>query len=71
MQTQLQLSMYIHVCLNETHSLARFNPYFGWIVQLLIIPAKVGIKSCRFAYFYSVFHLSIHGCIYSAEVLLA
>ena len=52
MQTQLQLGRYIHVCINETHSLAnlrtRFNPYFGWIVQLMITPAKVGIKSCRF-----------------------
>ena len=51
MQTQLQLGKYIHVCINETHSSksARFNPYFGWIVLLIIIPTKVGIKSGIFA----------------------
>ena len=51
MQTQPHLGKYIHVCINETHSnkSTRFNPYFGWIVLLMIIPAKVGIKSCRFA----------------------
>ena len=51
MQTQLQLGRHIHVGINETHSSksTRFNPYFGWIVLLMIIIAKVGIKSCRFA----------------------
>ena len=53
MQTQPQLGRYVHVCINETHSLANLQDltpaYFGWIVLFMIIPAKVGIKSCRFA----------------------
>ena len=27
----------------------RFNPYIGWLVLHIIMPVKVGIKSCRFA----------------------
>ena len=27
----------------------RLNPYFGWFVLPIFIPAKVGIKFCRFA----------------------
>ena len=55
MQTKFQLGNYTHTCTNdnETHSVAnilRFNPYFGWFVLLYVImSAKVGIKSCRFA----------------------
>ena len=51
MQTQLQLGRYIHACLNETHSSksTRFNPYFGRYNYKQHNPAKVGIKSCRFA----------------------
>ena len=52
MQTQLQLGRYIHVGINETHSLANLQDLIptlaGWIVLLMIISAKVGIKSCRF-----------------------
>ena len=53
MKAQLPLGRYIHLCLNETPSLysksTRLNPYFNWIVLLIIIPAKKGIKSCKFA----------------------
>ena len=35
------------------HTLANLqdlaNPYVGWFVLLIIMPAKIGIKSCRFA----------------------
>ena len=27
----------------------RLNPYFGWFVLLIFMPAKAGIESCRFA----------------------
>ena len=53
MQTQFQLSSYIHACTNETHSLAYLqvlaNLYIGQFVLLIFTPAKVGIKSCIFA----------------------
>ena len=45
MQTQLQLGRYVHVCINETHSLANLQD----LIPTLVIPAEVGIKSCRFA----------------------
>ena len=42
----------MHAHANEMHSLAskstKFNPHFGRSVLLIIIPAKVEIKSCRF-----------------------
>ena len=49
MQTQFQLCSNIHANTNETHSLSmstRLNPYFGWFVLLILMPAKVGITSC-------------------------
>ena len=48
---QFQLGRYIHACTSETHSskCTRFNSYLGWFVLLIIIPAKVEIKSCRLA----------------------
>ena len=55
MRTQFQLGS-LHPCTNETHSKERFNPYFGWFVLLIIIPAKVGIKSVE-----NVFLLCMHG----------
>ena len=71
MQTQLQRGRYIHVCINETHSSksTRFNPYFGWIVLLMIISAKVGIKSCRFArecvsFMHTWMYLPRWSCVY-------
>ena len=51
MQTQLQLGRYIHVCINEARSSksTRFNLYFSRYNSKQHNPAKVGIKSCRFA----------------------
>ena len=42
-------SMHAQIDTLSTKS-AKFNPYVGgWFVLLIIMPAKVGIKSCRFA----------------------
>ena len=51
MQTQFQLGRYIHACANEMHASksTRFNPYFGRYIYKQHKPAKIGIKSCRFA----------------------
>ena len=52
MQTQFQLCGYIHVCTNETHSIANLQDLFPTLALAVciayIIAAKVGIKSCRF-----------------------
>ena len=52
MQTQFQLSIYIHTYTNETQSPANLQdlgltPYFGWFMLLIIMSAKVGIKFCK------------------------
>ena len=39
----------MHVRSTLSSKSTRFNPYFGRFVLLIIIPTKVGIKSCRFA----------------------
>ena len=53
MQTQLQLGRYIHVCINETYSLANLQDLIPTLAGSYDYkqhnPAKVGIKSCRFA----------------------
>ena len=53
MQTQLQLGRHIHVCINETRSLANLQGLIptlaGKFVLPIIIAAKVGIKSCKYA----------------------
>ena len=53
MQTQLQLGRYVHVAMHKWNILSskstRFNPYFGRYNYKQQNPAKVGIKSCRFA----------------------
>ena len=41
-----ELHSYMH---NKTHSLARCNPYFGWLVLPIIANQSIGIKCCRFA----------------------
>ena len=45
-QTQFQLGSYIHAYTNKTDSLVANLQ--GFILPI-IMPAKVGIKSCRFA----------------------
>ena len=54
MQTQFQLlASCIHTCTNETHSVANLQDLIPTLaskfVLSIIIAAKVGIKSCRFA----------------------
>ena len=43
------MGRYIHACSILSSKSTRFNPYFGRFVLLIIVPAKVDIKSCRFA----------------------
>ena len=44
---------WVYPCMHKWNTLSstctRFNPYFGWFVLLITMPAKVGIKSCRLA----------------------
>ena len=52
MQTQFQLSSYIHACANETHSIENLQDLIPTLDRLclpIIVATKVGIKSCRFA----------------------
>ena len=55
MQTQFQLVSYscIHICTNETHSVANLQDLIPTLAAIIIgntnLLAKVGIKSCRFA----------------------
>ena len=44
MQTQFQLGSYVYACTNEMHFLANLQDLV-WFVLLIIMPAKVGIKS--------------------------
>ena len=72
MQAQFQLGSYIHACTNETRSLANIQDlipsYIGWFVLMIIIAAKVGIKSCRFA---GECVLLVHGSNYPAGIVFA
>ena len=51
MQTQFQLVSYLHT--NETHSVANLQDLIPTLASKFVLPiiiaAKVGIKSCRFA----------------------
>ena len=56
MQTQFELGNYIHACTNETHSLTNLQDLIPTLANcvaynknILIMAAKVRIKSCRFA----------------------
>ena len=48
-----RVASYIHACTNETHSIANLQDLIPTLASLcylhIIIAAKVGIKSCRFA----------------------
>ena len=72
MQTQLQLGKCIHVCINETHSLANLQDlipsYFDRYDYKQHNPTKVGIKFLDLLE--SVFYLCIHGCTYPAGLKL-
>ena len=52
MQTQFLVSC-IHTCTNETHSVANLQDLIPTLASKFVLPiiiaAKVGIKSCRFA----------------------
>ena len=43
------LASYIHACTNETHFIANLQDLIPTLALPIIIAAKVGIKSCRFA----------------------
>ena len=53
MQTQFQLVSCIHTCTNETHSVVNLQDIISTLASKFVLPiiitAKVGIKSCRFA----------------------
>ena len=61
---------WINPCMHQWNILTskskRFNPYISWFVLLIIMPAKVGIKSFRFA---RVLHLCMHGFTYPAGIV--
>ena len=72
MQTQPPLGRYIHVCLNETHSLANLQDLIPTLAGIIIsstIQPKQGLNLVGLLE--SVFHLSIHGCTYPAKVVFA
>ena len=64
--------MYIHVCINETHSLANLQDLISTLAGIIIsstIQPKQGLNLVDLLE--SVFHLCIHGCTYPAGVMLA
>ena len=72
MQTQIQLGRYVHVCINETHSLANLQDLIPTLAGIIIsstIQPKEGLNLVDLLE--SVFHLCIHGRTYPAGVAFA
>ena len=66
MQTQFQLSSYIHACTNETHSLPNLQDLITTLASLCW-PAKVGINLLDLLE--NAFYLCIHGSNYPAGIV--
>ena len=65
MQTQFQCWVHVGTSIHaqEKHILQqiyKIYPYYGWLVLLILMPAKVGIKLVDLPE--NVFHLCMHRC---------